>query len=181
MIPTILHEKALSLAMRVRDEVQPLCDAVEIVGAVRRIEAQIAEIELVAIKARNSEKEWHRLAWSLAGADGDVLAMGAQVCRIILRRSKIPLNIWFADHGVMGDLVTPTIPGNWGAMMISKTGPEGHLERIAARAEEMGWTWKPSRGLIIPMEGDRVDIVSGSEHAIYERLGMPFEAPFERA
>lgn len=181
MIPTIPFHKAESLALRVRDEIRTGCDSVEIVGAIRRMAEPVSEIDILAIKARGSQKEWHRLAWSLAGADGDVLSMGAQVCRVILRRSKFPLNIWFADHGVLGDLVVPTIPGNWGAMMITHTGPESHIDRIAAAAEARGWMWKASRGLIIPMDGDRVDIVSGSEEAIYERLGMPMLPPHERA
>ena len=68
-------------------------------------------------------------------------------------------------------------PGNYGSILLCRTGPTRHNIRIVERAKDQGLEWNPYRGVITP-KGEV--LAAETEAEIYTALGLPWHEPADR-
>lgn len=83
----------------------------------------------------------------------------------------LEINIFFARPPTE-DLISP-IPGNYGTLLLCRTGSKQHNIVICERALEMGLEYKPYLGLC----RNGAIIASETEEEIYRLLNLPFLDP----
>lgn len=185
--PLMKLHPAMTLAERIQWALGPLCQKCEIAGSIRRARPEVNDIDLVILPR--------------AGQIEQIKARCRQRCRVIrdgdqnfivaIRQpdhSEFQLDIFFA-HGGKADLLEPQ-PGNFGSLLLCRTGSKEHNIQIAQRAKAQDMKWNPYQGLLAggSWEFDGQDsvyrggkiIASETEEQIFEALGMKWIAPAYR-
>ncbi len=165
---------AYNLAEKIKGQLAPMCERIEIAGSLRRGRADVNDIDLVilpkagqlaAIKAR-CELKCRRVR------DGD------QNYIVMLRlpgQQEFQLDIFFA-RAAECDLLQKK-PGNWGTLLLCRTGSKEHNIFIVEHAKTRGFTWHPYEGV---KDGDGYVIASETEEEIFDMLALKFVPPANR-
>lgn len=186
-----LHD-AMTLAEAIQRELGPFSHKCEIAGSIRRARSEVNDIDLVILPRSEA-----------CGANGigAIKARCRQRCRVIRDGdqnficalklkggAEFQLDIFFA-HGSESDLLSST-PGNFGSLLLCRTGSKEHNIQIAQRAKAQDMKWNPYQGLLAggawEFEGqDSVYrggtiIACETEEEIFEALGMKWIAPHFR-
>lgn len=161
------YAKAEAIARRVQEIIHPWCHRIEIAGSIRRRQPVCGDADFVI----------------LALDQGAILQRIRERCRISTGDSPAAQNtIATMEHGFQldfffarpksHDLFAP-IPGNFGSLLLCRTGSKRHNIQICQRAERMGLHYDPYRGLL---KGGAV-IASETEEEIYKALDLPWLDP----
>lgn len=161
---------AYKIADRVKAELAPLCERIEIAGSLRRGCAEVGDIDFVILpKARRIDEIKARCEKKCA-----VVQDGEQ--RYTVRMpNQLKLDIAFARMSVP-DLLQK-IPGNFGALMLYFTGSKNHNIFICQRAESRGFKFDPFKGVL---DGEGYVIASETEEEIFDMLALDFVPPANR-
>lgn len=185
---------AQKLAERIAAELEPYCDRIAIAGSIRRRKAWVNDIDLVALPKAGCEGALRERIKRNTRA----VISGDQTIVVELRLpgrgragawpegdGRIQLDIWLAHHASK-DLFAP-IPGNWGTLLLCRTGSREHNIFLAQRAQSMGLKWNPHHGVYGPIGWPEIKssqrsaiIASESEADIYRTLNLAEPAPDTR-
>lgn len=166
--------RAIGIALKIQEQIAPLCEKCEIAGSIRRARPEVGDVDLVilpregqiaAIKARCSQK-------CRVVRDGD------QNCIYQIALSDgtpLQLDIFFARPAVR-DLLN-TAPGNFGTLLLCRTGSKEHNIFLVEHAKRMSLRWNPYRGV---MDGQSNVLASETEEDIFKALDLAWIKPEER-
>lgn len=167
MIPLAL---AIKTAGQVCASLDPICQRIVVAGSIRRRRPYVNDIDLVilpkpgqvsALQARCRQR-------CLAVREGDSLCTyrmdsGTQIDIFIARRRE-------------SDLLTTT-PGNFGSVLLCRTGSAAHNIHMVARAKALGLEWSPRDG--VRDSSGRI-IASEEETDIFQAIKMDWIDPQDR-
>jgi len=132
---------AQKIAERIRAELAPFCDRIDIVGSVRRKRPQCGDIDLVLL--------------AKDGAMNDLRKRAKQAARVIREGTdNMMLNL---ANGMQVDLffarpcentLLAYEPGNYGMRLLAMTGSKEHNIELAKIAKTKGLHFNPYRGLM---------------------------------
>jgi DNA polymerase (family X) len=174
-----LH-RAFQIWERIRDVLSPHCDQIEVAGSVRRARPVCNDIDIV-LQPRGSEgmdavlSLCHERAakWTRNGAD---------IATMILKdKEATQVDIFFAAPPRQ-QLIGDAVPGNWGSVLLCRTGSKEHNIKIAQAAKALRLHWKITQGIVRlnPNAEVREVIASETEEDIFRALNMEFIAPVDR-
>jgi DNA polymerase (family 10) len=164
---TALHE-AWAIADRIKAELLPFCEKLEVAGSLRRAREHVNDIDLVVLPKDAAGLRARVALRTMPITDGPANLM-------VRLRSGLQLDIFFA-HGGTRDLLDAQ-PSNWGSVLLCRTGSKEHNIFLAQRAQELGLKWETMRG-IVNAEGK---ILAGAtEESIFEALNMDWVPPVLR-
>ena len=160
---------ATKLAERIRAELAPHCDRIEIAGSIRRRRPECGDIDLVCLPKFGGREAMIERCNQSATLD----KCGSQYVVFTLANG-FQLDLWFA-HAGGGDLFAPE-PSNWGALLLARTGSAAHNIHLCSVAHAKGLHFQPHRGL----ERRGTVVASETEEAIFSALGLDFIRPEDR-
>lgn len=162
--------RAALIATKIAASLAPLCEKIEIAGSIRRARPLCGDIDLVilprpgeqaAIKARCKQK----CAVVIDGPQNCIYRMG----------DDTQIDIFFARHPVKELL--QTIPGNFGSLLLCRTGSKEHNIYLVEHAKRRGLQWKPYEGVF---DEDGYCLASETEESIFDALNLGFVPPERR-
>jgi DNA polymerase/3'-5' exonuclease PolX len=145
--------------------------AVAIAGSIRRGRPEVNDIDIVCVPkpgqlAALKERAKQR---ATVKSEGDAIM-------ILELRNGMQLDIYFARNRE-SDLVS-TKPGNFGTVLLCRTGSKEHNVVLAQRAQSLGLKWETMKGLVADPDTAKARVVSGeTEKEIFQTLGMEWIAP----
>lgn len=159
--------KALEIAERVKKQLAPFCDRIEIAGSIRRCKPHVKDIEIVAIPKPYSiglfedgiasvVNKWEKVKGEL-----DYLTCKYIQCKLT---DGIKLDLFFAK------------PDNWGLILAIRTGSAEFSHQILAQ----GWVKKGyrSRDGYLWMYDKKYPIYEEKE--LFSRIGVDYVEPEKR-
>ena len=161
---------AYKIADKIKAELAPMCERIEIAGSLRRGRENVNDIDFVilpkpgqldAIKARCEKK-------------CTVVVDGPQNY-IVRLPTGFQVDIFFAHHGKQ-DFFQKT-PSNWGTLLLCRTGSKEHNIYLVERAKGRGFTWNPYEGV---KDAEGYVIAAATEEEIFDMLALSFVAPANR-
>lgn len=174
-------DQAEKIAKSIVEALQPYCDKIEIAGSIRRRRPFVNDIDLVviphpgqlpALKARALQR-----CTLVTGGDQNFIVRLPE--RPGSPTSGFQIDIFIA-RAPEPDLLG-TKPGNWGTMLLNRTGSRDHNIWLVTQAERRGMRWHPYQGLYGPNRNGRTtNLASETEEEIYAALGLPFVDPINR-
>lgn len=158
------YSKALAIAERVKAELEPHCERIEIAGSIRRKKTEVKDIEIVAIP---KPYETGLFASGIATVVTKWQAVkGTLPCKYTQRilPEGIKLDLFFAE------------PDNWGLILAIRTGSaEFSHQVLAVRWVQLGYKSVDGH---LTANGRRVPI--REEEDLFSRLRMDYIAPEKR-
>lgn len=162
--------KAQAHADRIVSELAPMCERIEIAGSIRRRRPFVGDIDLVILpKAGQLQSIKQRCLRS----QPQVLLDGEQNF-VLLLGGNVQLDIFFA-RGPVPDLIAPK-PGNFGSLLICRTGSKDHNIWLVQKAWPQGCRWLPYEGV----QRDGRIIAGETEEEIFTALGLSYLPPERR-
>ena len=161
--------QSVKLAEKIKAELAPFCERIEIAGSIRRRRPFVNDIDLVvlpfadqvnALRARVHER-------TSPVKDGPVEI----VVRLI---NGFQLDLWIAERPKK-DLFSET-QTNFGSILLCRTGSVQHNIYLGSVAEKLGRRWNPHHGVF---ESGRC-LASATEEEIFKALGLEFVPPEDR-
>jgi len=147
-------KSALRIAERVRAELEPHCERIEIAGSIRRGKADVKDIELVCIT-----KPY------------DVGLFESGIATVVNRwpkvRGELPCKYTqrVLPEGINLDLFF-AVPGNWGLIFAIRTGSADFSHKVLATGwvkrgykSNEGWLHKNGKDIAVPEERDLFRII----------------------
>lgn len=157
----------LPMAQRIAEQVaaamQPFCERIEIAGSVRRRRPMVNDLDFMVLLGWRSANSFR----VRASNNASVIKSGDDIF-IIQLKDGTRVDFYFAHNGA-GDLLEKE-PGNWGSVLLCRTGSKEHNIYIASRARELGLKWETMRG--ITRAG--AVIASLTEEEIFKALELDF-------
>lgn len=149
MIPL---ETAQKIAERVRAELAPFCERIDIAGSVRRKRPQCGDIDIVLLPKPGEE-----IAVRVrASANAKRIKDGSDNM-IIELRNGVQVDLFFARAAE--NTLLAYVPGNYGMRLLAMTGSKEHNIKLAQLAKSKGLHFHPYKGL---MRGGRyVHVMQG--------------------
>ena len=146
------------------------CQKIKVAGSIRRGRPMVGDIDLVLLPKPHSEFALRTRIKSRS----EVVTDGAQ--NLIVKISNgVQLDCFFARHpeeNLLGEIE----PGNWGTLLVCRTGSKEHNIHLAQHALRNGMRWDPYRGVI----KDGQVIAWESERHVFDALGLDFLPPEKR-
>ncbi len=157
--------QAIEIAERVKAQLAPHCDRIEIAGSIRRRKAEVGDIEIVAIPKPYD-------VGLFASGIAPIVSAWPKV------RGELPCKYTqrLLPEGIALDLFFAT-PQNWGYIYAIRTGSAEYVKYRLA----LGWSLRGFRGrdgLLYNSQGEEVDI--REEEQVFEAAGVPWTAPENR-
>ncbi len=152
------YKRALEIARKIKAQLKPHCERIEIAGSIRRKKAQCNDIEIVAIPKPYDTglfesgiativNKWPKLKGKLP----------CKYTQRLIQPEGIKLDLFFAE------------PGNWGLIFAIRTGSAEYSHKVLA----CGWVRQgyKSKDGYLHRDGVRVDVPE--ELKLYHILGHP--------
>ncbi|MCB0707444.1 MAG: hypothetical protein KDC34_19140 [Saprospiraceae bacterium] len=160
------HKDALQIAYKLREELAPFCDRIEIGGSLRRQDPDIKDIELICIPKMKAgivrSKEWVNKVFSLGEIRKGTLGQGKYI-KIYLPE-RINLDLFIAT------------PNNWGMIYLIRTGSASFVRNILFRFNRRGYS--SEGGYPSNSEGEK--LFFQEEEMVFNFLEMDFVDPVNR-
>jgi DNA polymerase (family X) len=158
--------KARPYAERIVSALEPYCEKIEIAGSIRRGRPHVADIDLAILpKPGKFDVIKERCLKSAT-----LITDGPQIFTVRLF-GGIQLDIFFA-RGPVPDLIAPK-PGNWGSILLCRTGSKDHNIWLVQKAWPHGCRWLPYEGV----QRDGRIIAGETEEEIFTAIGLDFIPP----
>lgn len=131
------------LANRIRDELAPFCDRIEIAGSIRRQRPTVNDIDIVCLprgaqgKHDVIERCQHHARCSKTG----------EQYRVFTLENGLQLDLWLA-HPAERDIFDHEAPDNFATLLVCRTGSKEFNVMLARRARELSLHWNPHAGLM---------------------------------
>ena len=167
-------EQAQEIAERIKRDLAPHCERIEIAGSVRRRKPDVGDIEIVCIPRQSAD-------FDLFGAgrpirDGGFITACNQIGKIrkgCLRTGKY-MQFGTAE-GIDVDLFTAR-PENWGLILAIRTGSAGFSHEVLAR----GWVWSGYHSVDGMLTRGGKQIPTPEEADLFRLAGVEWIKPQER-
>lgn len=158
------YSKALIIAERIKSELAPHCERIEIAGSIRREKAEVKDIEIVAIP-----KPY------------DVGLFESGIATVVNQWQKVKGDLpckytqRILPDGIKLDLFLAEV-GNWGLIYAIRTGSAEFSHKVLAT----GWVKEgyKSEGGYLMIEGRKIPTYE--EEDLFKRLKIPFVEPNQR-
>lgn len=157
-------DKAQKIAEKIASELTPYCVRIEIAGSIRRRRPICGDIDLV-VEIKNLAAFQDRLRQNTTP-----VSAGSQNI-IVQLRNGFQLDIFIA-RSTDKDLLMTT-PGNWGSLLVCRTGSRQHNIYLASLAAARGLHWNPYHGVYC----GKTCLASETEYDIFRALGIDFLPP----
>lgn len=138
---------ARKIAERIREELAPFCEKIEIAGSIRRAREHVGDIDIVLLPREGEENALRTRA--TASSSVRVLTQGRENMSLVLANG-LQVDLFFARRA-QNDLAG-YVPGNFGMRLLAMTGSKEHNIHLAKLAEAKGYHFAPYQGL---MQGGR--------------------------
>lgn len=173
--------QAERIAEKIRGELAPFCERIEVAGSIRRRRPDCGDVDLVLLP-RTAADVTNIL--QRCGRNARPLKKGDQYVVFTLANG-FQLDLWFAHPGEIseGDLLdTPreTAPCNFGVLLLARTGSAMFNVWIAQQATAAGLHFNPHRGIQRGASKTSRVIAATEEAEIFSALGLEFIPPERR-
>lgn len=178
---TLTLRRAEKFAEKIVGELADYCsldgDKPEIViaGSIRRRRPKCGDVDIVC-RPRDEAARLLLRARAMA-RHPMVLQDGPRQLMLLYPTSagQVQVDLFFATHPTR-ELFVET-PGNWGTLLMCRTGSKEHNIWLASKAKDRGCAWNPHHGLY----GTSGQYLAGqTEASIYQALELDFIAPEDR-
>lgn len=163
-------KQATTWAEYIKAELQPWCDRIEIVGSIRRGRPQVNDIDFVI---RPKDKNAEGVKARCLRKSPQVLINGVQNF-VFLVGHNVQIDIFFARPTVRE--LFGRQPGNWGSLMVCRTGSKEFNIWMASQAKMQGLHWDPYQGV----ERDGVMLPCEEEADVFKAIGVEWVNPERR-
>jgi DNA polymerase/3'-5' exonuclease PolX len=164
---------AQRLAARIRDDLSPFCECIEIAGSIRRQRPEVGDIDVVCLP--KGEAGLHDMI-TRCERRTRCTKTGEQY-RLFELQGGIQLDLWIA-HAASADLFGNVTPANWSSLFVCRTGSAEFNIMLARRAREVGLHWNPHSGLQRLLS--RRAIATETEGDFFRELKLEFVRPEDR-
>lgn len=177
--PRLPLEKAERIAQRIAAELAPMCERIEVAGSIRRRRPDCGDVDLVLLPKCRAHVD--RII-ERCGRHAAIQKRGAQYVVFSLANG-FQLDLWIAHCGEVAapdlfETKLETAPGNFGVLLLARTGSAMFNVWIAQTAKARGLHFNPHRG-IERSPGGRV-VAATEEAEIFAALGLEFIQPERR-
>lgn len=167
-------ESADKLAARIREELAPFCERIDIAGSIRRRRPFVNDVDVVVLPKPDKERELRLRCKERAKR----VNMEGEQMLVVTLANDLQVDIWLA-HGEKSDMFDSTAT-NYGSLLICRTGSAGHNIFLVEHAKRKGLRWNPHHGVFDSRSGKAVCIASATEEEVFKALGLDFVAPENR-
>jgi len=166
----LAHAERYVLA--IEEALSPFCKRITVAGSVRRKRPFVNDIDFVVLDPDPLQFRQR------ASANSTIVKDGPEIL-IVRLKDGTQVDFYFA-HGPSKELLE-TKPGNWGTVLLCRTGSKEHNIFLAQRAQKLGFKWETMIGLTfaVDMKGSQI-MASETEEEIFKELGLPFIKPEDR-
>ena len=153
----------------------PHCERIEVAGSIRRKCQDIGDVDFVCIPKMQAMADLlgnpetpknltaHEIKRRCLAEAWPIIKAGPTY--LVFEGGGVQVDLWFCDEG------------NWGSVLMCRTGSKSHNIWIAGIAKNRGGHWHPHCGLQLP--GRRTTIAK-TETDIYSAIGVDFIPPEAR-
>lgn len=158
------YDSALEIAKRVKGELEPHCERIEIAGSIRRKKDTVGDIEIVCIPKP------YDVGLFQSG-------IATAVNRWVLRKGKLPgkYTQWRLPDGINLDLFFAN-KENWGLIFAIRTGSA----EFSHKALAAGWVRKGYNSSGGHLYKQKEKILVPEEKDLFDIIGIPWIKPEER-
>jgi DNA polymerase (family 10) len=161
-------ETARGWAEKILAEIEPFCTRAMIVGSIRRERPMVGDIDFV-VEPRPGQEEVLR---SRIKDGHQVLTDGS--LNLIVLAARVQLDFFIAIPSA--EDLFDRLPGNWGSLVVCRTGSREFNAWLCNRAKARGMHWNPCRGLL---QGGKI-FAGETEESIFSALDLPVIPPADR-
>lgn len=176
-------EQAIAIAQSIEQILAPACDRIIIAGSLRRQRPAVGDIEILYIPKYREIREGLFDTALVNEADEILTRLLDERC-ITKRRNEKGSEMWgdknkFARHEASGIPVDffSACEACWFNYLVCRTGPSESNIRIAAKAKDRRWKWRPYGSGF--QSGQQHWHVS-SEREVFDFLELPYLEPKDR-
>jgi len=161
-------------AEKILTALAPFCERIEIAGSVRRARPVVNDLDFVVLVKPGQLMHFRERA-SLMNT---VVKSGEDIY-IIRAADGLQIDFYFA-HGPTQDLLDSR-PGNWGTVLLCRTGSKEHNIYMAQQAQRLGYRWETMLGITMAVDmSGRTVLASETEEDMFKVLEMEFIPPERR-
>lgn len=165
---------ARALADKIAAALAPLCERIQVAGSVRRGRPVVNDLDFVVMLKPGELMAFRQRA----SAQASVVKSGDDIY-IIRLKDGTQVDFYFA-RPPSRDLLVP-IAGNWGTVLLCRTGSKEHNIYLAQQAQRLGYKWETMIGVTHAVDySGRSVLASETEEEIFQALGLDFIPPERR-
>jgi DNA polymerase (family 10) len=161
-------ETARGWAEKILGEIEPFCTRAMIVGSIRRGRPMVGDIDFVVepkpgqeIEMRARIKDGHQVL-----TDGSL--------NLIVLSARVQLDFFIAIPS--SEDLFDRLAGNWGSLVVCRTGSREFNTWLCNRAKARGMHWNPYRGML---QAGKL-FAGETEESIFAALDLPLIPPADR-
>lgn len=166
--------QARVLADKILAAAQPWCERIEVAGSVRRARPHVNDLDFVVLLKPHQLMPFK----ARASAQATVVKSGDDIY-IVRLKDGTQVDFYFA-RPPSADLLAP-IPGNWGTVLLCRTGSKEHNIYLAQQAKRLGFQWEAMIGITLAVDMlGRTVLASETEDEMFKLLELDFIPPERR-
>ncbi|MGV3756987.1 MAG: hypothetical protein ACO1QS_16520 [Verrucomicrobiota bacterium] len=128
--------EGLEMAGKIVEKLASFCDQIAVAGSIRRGKAVVNDIDIVCLPRIGQEERFRERCLQRAR----VVTNAPQTIVVVLE-NKVQVDLWIATPA--SKELFEEKPGNFGSLLLMRTGSREHNIHLVKHAKGMGLTWNP--------------------------------------